>query len=47
MKKEKLEKKDNVVKFPSKRSNLEREIEAIVLLLNLLPLTKASTSKAS
>ena len=30
MKKEKLEKKDNIVKFPSKRSNLEREIEAII-----------------
>ena len=30
MKKEKLEKKDNVVRFPSKRSNLEREIEAII-----------------
>ena len=30
MKKEKLEKKDNIVKFPSKRSSLEREIEAII-----------------
>ena len=30
MKKDKIEKKSNVVKFPSKRSSLEREIEAII-----------------